>query len=71
MINNYALAQQGLVHLGSHCLIGFFAQQGLVQSVPQALAFCAQHGLVQSEPQALAFCPQPGLVQSVPQVDLY
>jgi hypothetical protein len=37
MINNYVLAQQGLVQLGPHCLIGLFAQQGLVHAVPQAL----------------------------------
>ena len=37
MINNYVLAQQGLVQLGPHCLIGLFAQQGLVHAVRQAL----------------------------------
>ena len=38
MINNYVLAQQGLVQLGPHCVLDLFAQQGLVQSGPQTLA---------------------------------
>ena len=37
MINNYVLAQQGLVQLEPHSLIVLFAQQGLVHAVPQAL----------------------------------
>jgi len=56
MINNYVLAQQGLVQLGPHCLFGLFAQQGLVQSGPQALVTFRLHLLYTFGPGVYQVC---------------